>query len=103
MMSRTRAGFVVAFALLHYFLSFFQQAVGDPTDGFTSLPLSQSNFILHKPYDVSENQRYSYVDGVHKLWVYSTDSPFSQGSDTLPRTEIRIRVLFIFLFRRFLW
>ncbi|OMO55915.1 Concanavalin A-like lectin/glucanases superfamily [Corchorus capsularis] len=63
----------------------------DPTSGFTAVPLSQSNFDLHKPYDVAANERYSFIDGVHKMWVYSTDKPFQAGSDTLPRTEIRIR------------
>ncbi|XP_034692406.1 citrate-binding protein-like [Vitis riparia] len=69
--------FVVALTLFH--LSFFH------------LYFYQSNFEVQKPYDVSQDQRYSYVDGVHKLWVYSTNKPFSQGSATLPRTEIRIR------------
>ncbi|KAJ7968724.1 Citrate-binding protein [Quillaja saponaria] len=66
-------------------------ALGDPKDGFTSLPLSQSNFVIHKPYDVAQNQRYSFVNGVHKFFVFSTDKPFQQGSDTKPRTEIRVQ------------
>ena len=62
------------------------------TDGFLSLPLNQSNLVIQRPYDVPEDQRYSFVDGVHKLWVYSTDKPHSPTSKTHPRTEIRIHV-----------
>ncbi|KAK6922879.1 Alginate lyase 2 [Dillenia turbinata] len=64
----------------------------DPTKGFTEQPLDQSNFEIQKPYDKSVDQRYSFVDGVHKLWVYSTDKPHTPTSNTEPRTEIRIRV-----------
>nr|TKS18326.1 citrate-binding protein-like [Populus alba] len=46
---------------------------------------------LEKPYDVPEDQRYSFVDGVHKCWVYSTDKPHTLTSQTKPRTEIAIQ------------
>ncbi|CAN0839797.1 Citrate-binding protein [Linum grandiflorum] len=65
-------------------------AVMDPTIGFTNLPFNSSHYKIHKPYDVPETQRHSFVDGVHRLWVYSTDHPFSKGSPTNPRTEIMI-------------
>jgi hypothetical protein len=55
----------------------------DPTNGFISLPLNLSYYHIQKPYDVPEDQRYSFVNGVHKCWVYSTDKP---------RTEIAIQV-----------
>jgi len=64
----------------------------DPTDGFTRLPLSSSNFQVQKPYDVPQNQRYSFSNGVHKFWVYSTDKPHTTTSQTAPRTEIRVTV-----------
>ncbi|XP_010030383.2 citrate-binding protein [Eucalyptus grandis] len=63
----------------------------DPTKGFVSLPLNQSNFNVQRPYDVPEDERYSFEHGVHKLWVYSSDKPFAPTSRTNPRTEIRIR------------
>ncbi|KAK9904502.1 hypothetical protein M0R45_000647 [Rubus argutus] len=63
----------------------------DPTLGFVSLPLSTSNFHIHKPYDLPISQRYSFKHGVHKLWVYFKDKPLSRNSPTYPRTEIRIR------------
>ncbi|KAF8012010.1 hypothetical protein BT93_I0208 [Corymbia citriodora subsp. variegata] len=66
------------------------QAQIDPTEGFTSLPLTQSNFVVQRPYDVPVDQRYSLEDGVHKLWVLDTDKPHSPTSQTKPRTEIRI-------------
>ncbi|KAK2995475.1 hypothetical protein RJ640_010000 [Escallonia rubra] len=62
----------------------------DPTRHFVSLPLNQSNFVIQRPYDVPEDQRYSFVDGVHKLWVFETDKPHTPTSQTGPRTEIRI-------------
>lgn len=64
----------------------------DPTDGFTALPFDKSVYNIHKPYDLPVDQRYSFVNGVHKLWVYSTDKPFRQDSPTKPRTEINIGV-----------
>lgn len=69
----------------------------DPTSGFITLPLNRSNLAIQKPFDVPEDQRYSYKDGVHKLWVFSTDKPHTPHSQTKPRTEIRIRVNFPYL------
>ncbi|XP_020246280.1 citrate-binding protein-like [Asparagus officinalis] len=63
----------------------------DPTDGFTAMPLSERNFDMQWPYNLNLNDRYSYVDGVRRLWVYSTDKPFKPSTTTKPRTEIRIR------------
>ncbi|XP_020594703.1 citrate-binding protein-like [Phalaenopsis equestris] len=63
----------------------------DPTDGFTSVPLSQANLVLQWPYNAQLNDRYSFVNGVHKAWLYSTDKSFKPGSSTEPRTEIRIK------------
>ncbi|KAK6922876.1 Alginate lyase 2 [Dillenia turbinata] len=62
----------------------------DPTRGFTEQKLDESNFVIQKPYDIPVDKRYSFVDGVHKLWVYSTDKPHTPTSNTNPRTEIRI-------------
>ncbi|KAI6699744.1 hypothetical protein NL676_014068 [Syzygium grande] len=63
----------------------------DPTQGFVSLPLNRSYYHIQKPYDVPEDRRYSYCDGVHKCWVYSTDKPHTRTSRTKPRTEIAIQ------------
>ncbi|GKV25244.1 hypothetical protein SLEP1_g34708 [Rubroshorea leprosula] len=62
----------------------------DPTKGFLSLPLNRSNFVIQRPYNVPRDQRYSFINGVHKLWVLSTDKPYSPKSKTNPRTEIHI-------------
>ncbi|KAI3813826.1 hypothetical protein L1987_18561 [Smallanthus sonchifolius] len=74
---------------------FLYKAMGltpiDTTSGFVSQPLNQSNFDLQKPYDVALEQRYSFSNGFHKLWVFKTDKPHSRTSKTLPRTEIRFR------------
>lgn len=71
----------------------------DPTQGFIDLPFNESFYSIQKPYDLPVDQRYSFTNGVHKFWVYSTDHSFSQNSPTKPRTELRIRVLsFSFFF-----
>ncbi|XP_045823735.1 citrate-binding protein-like [Trifolium pratense] len=75
--------------LIIYQTTFFVSAI-DPTVGFTCVPLDSSHYVLQKPYDVSLNERYSFTNGVHKFWIYSTDKPFMMGSDTQPRTEIRV-------------
>ncbi|XP_061348598.1 citrate-binding protein-like [Gastrolobium bilobum] len=78
--------------LLVYF-SFMHGARSSPVDltlGFTDLPLNQSNLVVQKPYNLPESARYSFVDGVHKMWVYSTDKPHSITSKTHARTEIRV-------------
>ena len=64
----------------------------DPTEGFIPVLLNESNFVIQWPYDVPEDQRYSFINGVHKLWVYSSDKPHTPISKTKPRTEIRIKV-----------
>ncbi|RVX13174.1 Citrate-binding protein [Vitis vinifera] len=65
----------------------------DPTYGFTDVPLTEWNFELQKPYDVPLEERYSYENGVRKLWVYADDKPHDPNSLTQPRTEVRIRGL----------
>ncbi|KAL6315525.1 hypothetical protein AAG906_000826 [Vitis piasezkii] len=65
----------------------------DPTYGFTAVPLTEWNFELQKPYDVPLEERYSYENGVRKLWVYADDKPHDPNSLTQPRTEVRIRGL----------
>ncbi|CAL5417614.1 unnamed protein product [Camellia sinensis] len=47
----------------------------DPTNGFTNVALTEYNFGLQKPYDIPLEQRYSYYNGVRKLWVYADDKP----------------------------
>jgi len=82
--------FLASFSLLKHARIF---CIGDPTDGFTAVPLSERNFHMQWPYNLKLSDRYSYHDGVRKLWVYSTDKPFNSGTTTKPRTEIRIRVI----------
>ncbi|XP_073099841.1 citrate-binding protein-like [Elaeis guineensis] len=64
---------------------------GDPTEGFTAVPLTEWNFEMEKPYDIPLEERYSFVNGVRRMWVYSSDMPLRPDSKTKPRTEIRIR------------
>ncbi|CAN1222239.1 Citrate-binding protein [Linum grandiflorum] len=78
--------------LLLVLVKFIQIAVADedPTKGFTEVPLKPSNFVLQKPFDIPLDKRYSFIDGVHRMWVYSDDKPFNPSTHTMPRTEIRI-------------
>ncbi|CAI0376748.1 unnamed protein product [Linum tenue] len=63
----------------------------DPTRGFVSFPFNTSYYHIQSPYNLPEEKRYSFVNGVHKCWVYSTDKPHSRTSRTKPRTEIAIQ------------
>ncbi|CAI0376746.1 unnamed protein product [Linum tenue] len=63
----------------------------DPTRSFVSLPFNTSYYHIQSPYDLPLEKRYSFVNGVHKCWVYSTDKPHTRTSRTKPRTEIAIQ------------
>ncbi|CAL4911383.1 unnamed protein product [Urochloa decumbens] len=65
-------------------------AAADPTNGFKAVSLSESNFVLQKPYDLQSNERYRFAGGVRQLWVLSSDKPHTPQSNTKPRTEIRM-------------
>ena len=80
-------------------LEMFNFCGADLTDDFTLVPLTESNFELQKPYDIPLDQRYSFVNGVHHLWVYGDDKPHDPSSHTQPRTEIRIKVICMHEFR----
>ncbi|KAI3507255.1 hypothetical protein L1887_22156 [Cichorium endivia] len=62
----------------------------DPTYGFVEIMLNESNFDYQKPYDTPLDQRYECKNGTHRFWVYADDKPHHLGSNTQPRTEIRI-------------
>ncbi|KAL5751980.1 hypothetical protein ACOSQ2_022487 [Xanthoceras sorbifolium] len=83
------SGTVVVLALSCFTLFQLVSSI-DPTKGFVSVPLDNSNLEVQRPYNVPEDQRYSFKNGVHRLWVLSTDKPHSLNSKTRPRTEIRI-------------
>jgi len=71
---------------------FVGAAAADPTKGFTAVSLSESNFVLQKPYDLPSDARYRFRGGVRQLWVLSSDKPHTNQSNTKPRTEIRMTV-----------
>src|SRR5580658_481415 len=48
--------------------------------GWGSLPV---NFSVQWPYNVPEDTRYWYTNGVYHCLVYSNDDPFEEGSTTL--------------------
>ena len=66
----------------------------DLTAGFVQVELPEGNFVVQSPYDVPENQRYSYdvATGVRTFWVYADDKPFNTVTATNPRTEVRLTV-----------
>ncbi|GLJ48400.1 hypothetical protein SUGI_1021700 [Cryptomeria japonica] len=61
-----------------------------PTQGFTEVALNTTNFVIQKPYDKEVSESYSFINGVHSMWVYNDDKPLSNHSNTRPRTEIQI-------------
>ncbi|XP_025804969.1 LOW QUALITY PROTEIN: citrate-binding protein-like [Panicum hallii] len=65
-------------------------AAADPAKGFTAVSLSESNFVLQKPYDLPSDARYRFRGGVRQLWVLPSAKPHTPQSNTKPRTEIRI-------------
>lgn len=78
--------------LINFLLFVFKTDAFDPTEGFDSLPLNESNFLVQRPYNVPQYKRYSFKNGVHKLWVFKNDKPHFPASRTNPRTEVRIQV-----------
>lgn len=68
-------------------------AATDPTCGFTQIPLNESHFILHTPYDLKPTDRYSFDGVTHQFWVLNTDKPLSPTSPTKPRSEMSMRPL----------
>lgn len=83
--------YTLSFHILIQQLYYSSQAI-DPTEGFVSLPLNPSNYQIQKPYNIPVDQRYTFKNGVHTFWVFSTDKPLSPASPTSPRTELRILV-----------
>ncbi|KAM0905322.1 hypothetical protein ACQ4PT_017492 [Festuca glaucescens] len=63
----------------------------DPTTGFITVPLNDTQLPVQSPYDLPLNQRYEFVNGMRRLWVYCSDKPHSLTSHTKPRTEIRMQ------------
>lgn len=66
--------------------------INDLALGFTRLPFNKTYYTNHKPYNLPLEERYSFINGVHKLWVFSTDEPLYRGSPTKPRSELMINV-----------
>ncbi|KAJ0973303.1 hypothetical protein J5N97_021262 [Dioscorea zingiberensis] len=81
---------VFVFLILH--LHGFHVVTVDPTLGFTLLPLNNSNFHVLSPYNLNTSSRYSFIHGIHKLWVLASDMPHAPQSLTLPRTELDVEV-----------
>jgi hypothetical protein len=58
----------------------------DPTAGFTEY---QDTYKVQFPYNLMQADRFSVANGIYTAWIYPTDMPFSMGSPTAPRTEMR--------------
>ncbi|HUB67734.1 MAG TPA: RICIN domain-containing protein, partial [Candidatus Methylacidiphilales bacterium] len=61
-------------------------AQADPTAGFRQI---SDSYSVQYPSNVTQSQRFTAVNGVYTCWVYGTDSPDAQTSNTLQRTEMR--------------
>lgn len=63
-----------------------------PTKRYSAANFTNFDYSIQHPYNLAESDRYSVSSsGVYDFTVYSTDQPFQQGSDTNPRTEMRIK------------
>jgi hypothetical protein len=62
------------------------------TAGFSHVKLSESHFVVQKPYDVPLHERYEQSGGVRRMWVFDTDKPISTTRPGYPRTEIKVDV-----------
>jgi hypothetical protein len=56
------------------------------TNGFQIIP---DSYTVQKPWNLPVSDRFAVTNGVYTCWVFGTDQPFSQGSSTGPRTEMR--------------
>src|SRR4051812_31000081 len=59
---------------------------GDLTTGFIEY---QDNFKVQHPYDLDENERYKFENGIYTIWVKMGDKPHQPGNTTRERTEFR--------------
>ncbi|OQU82947.1 hypothetical protein SORBI_3005G049966 [Sorghum bicolor] len=62
------------------------------TNGFTAVDLPE--VLFKKPYDVPLPDRYEFVDGVRRMWVYATDMPITTAHPGGPRTETKIQLIY---------
>ncbi|XP_025827505.1 citrate-binding protein-like [Panicum hallii] len=60
------------------------------TAGFTRVRLTESQFVVQKPYDVPLRERYEQSGGVRRMWVFATDKPISASHPGVARTEIKV-------------
>ncbi|KAK1377755.1 hypothetical protein POM88_024499 [Heracleum sosnowskyi] len=49
--------------------------------------------VSERPYNLPVEARYSFENGVRRMWVYANDKSHGPNSQTQPRTEVRIMVL----------
>ncbi len=64
-----------------------QQPPGGPTAGLRQYP---DSYKVQQPYDLPPSARFSVTGGpTYNAWIVKGDKPFSQGSGTGPRTEMR--------------
>ena len=61
------------------------------TKGFTAVELAEAQFKVQKPYDVPLPERYEFVDGVRRMWVYATDHQSPPPTPVAPAQRPRSR------------
>src|SRR3954462_11539940 len=57
-----------------------------PTDGWSQYT---DTFVVQKPYNLTESDRFSDSGGVYTCWILPNDKPFKTDTPTGPRTEMR--------------
>jgi hypothetical protein len=84
-------------SLIIYQTTFFVSAV-DPTIGFTCNPLEELDYVIEKPYDVSQKDNYYFANGVHTFWIEPREKTYRRGN-TKYRSEIHV-IVSVYLVRR---
>ncbi|KAI4324111.1 hypothetical protein L6164_023674 [Bauhinia variegata] len=85
-----RIAFLVI-ALCSTFIHCSSSEAVDFTIGFTEVPLNSSSFHNHYPFNLNVSDRYSFIDGIHRFWIYADDKPMINKPKAGPRSEIRIQ------------
>jgi hypothetical protein len=65
------------------------QAQAAPTDPTSGLTRYTDTYNVQHPYNLPESARFSVTNGEYNAWILKGDKPFSPGSRTGARTEMR--------------
>ncbi len=88
-MRRTIIAAAVTAALAATVTIWGTQAQAAPTDPTSGLTQYTDTYKVQHPYNLPESARFSITNGEYNTWILKGDKPFSPGSSTGARTEMR--------------